>query len=181
MKAAAGKNLSGPSPAKKTSKAPIAPKKAKIGRPSSFTAAIAAKICARIAEGESLRTICKDTKMPGQTTVFAWLAINEEFQKQYALAREQQADKYAAEIIEISDDGKNDTYRNERGEVVTDNDVIARSRLRVDARKWYASKLAPKKYGDKLENTLVGDPEKPLAIDVNLAPNDAYLRMIGKK
>ena len=61
-------------------------------------------------------------------------------------------DAYAEEIIEISDDGSRDTYIDEKGREVIDREVIARSQLRIDARKWYASRLAPKKYGDKVSD-----------------------------
>lgn len=70
--------------------------------------------------------------------------------EQYARAREAQADKMAEDILAIADDGRRDTYTDEAGVERTDQDVIARSRLRVDARKWLASKMAPKKYGDKM-------------------------------
>lgn len=132
----------------KDSKAEKEPKP--MGRPSLFTPEIVGIICARIADGESVRTICASEDMPAMSTVFKWLNEHKEFVEQYACAREMQADKYAEEIIKIADDGSNDTYLDDEGQPRTDHDVVARSRLRVDARKWYASKLAPKKYGDKL-------------------------------
>ena len=129
-----------------------------------------ALICERIADGESLRKICADEDMPSVASFMRWLGDekNEALREQYARARERQADFYAEEIIQIADDGSNDTYKDEDGNVRTDQDVIGRSRLRVDARKWYASKLAPKKYGDKIEvdNTIKGKIEH----DVNLRP-----------
>jgi hypothetical protein len=131
-----------------------------IGRPSSYTDETAALICARLAEGESLRTICKADDMPGFSTVMRWLADNSAFRDQYARAREAQADKLAEEILEIADDGRNDTYTDDDGNERTNQEVVARSRLRVDARKWLASKMAPKKYGDKIEH--VGNPDEPL-------------------
>lgn len=67
----------------------------------------------------------------------------------YARAREDQADTLADEIVEIADDGTNDTYLNSDGIALTNQDVIARSKLRVDARKWIAAKLKPRKYGDR--------------------------------
>lgn len=121
-----------------------------MGRPSTFSQEIADVICLRLSEGESLRTICKDEAMPGASTVFQWLAARKEFAEQYARAREAQADHMAEEILQIADDGQNDTYRTDDGPAVN-HDVVARSRLRVDARKWLASKMAPKKYGDKLD------------------------------
>lgn len=78
-----------------------------------------------------------------------WIQRDEDFRKQYAESRTTQAEILASEIIEIADDGKNDTYTDEDGRKLTDYDVIARSRLRVDARKWIASKLLPKVYGEK--------------------------------
>ncbi len=124
-----------------------------MGRPSLYTDELAAEICGLIAEGNSLRSICRMDEMPEKTTVFRLLAKHEEFRNQYACAREAQADAMAEEILEIADDGSNDTYEIEEGVSVTNHDVIARSRLRVDARKWLASKMAPKKYGDKIAHT----------------------------
>ena len=81
----------------------------------------------------------------------AWLdGSRPEFSDQYARAREAQADKLAEEALQIADDGRSDTYVDGDGNVKTDTEVIQRSKLRVDTRKWLASKMAPKKYGDKV-------------------------------
>lgn len=104
-----------------------------MGRPSIYSAELAASICERIALGESLRAICRDEGMPDQLTVHRWLSQDESFVSKYARAREQQADVFAEEIVEISD-GEGDPQRD---------------RLRVDTRKWVAAKLKPKKYGDR--------------------------------
>jgi hypothetical protein len=109
-------------------------------------------ICEQIAEGKSLREICKAKGMPHRSNVFRWIDDDPTLRDQYVRAREAQADLYADEIIEIADDGSRDYSIGENGETIVDHDVIARARLRVDARKWKASKLAPKKYGDKLLN-----------------------------
>jgi hypothetical protein len=148
------------------------------GRPSSYTDEMAQMICERLALGESLRKICESDGMPPKKTVLAWLKDEKhsQFRAQYAQAREEQADFYAAEIVEISDDGSSDTYTDSDGNVRTNQEVVARSRLRVDARKWYASKLAPKKYGDKME--LAGDPAAPLAVNLDVtevAKNIAFV------
>ena len=108
-------------------------------------------ICEGIADGRSLRSICEAEDMPSKSAVFRWLAANEAFRDQYARAREAQADALFDEILGIADDGQNDTYTDEDGNVRTNQDVIARSRLRVDARKWMAGKLRPKVYGDKIQ------------------------------
>jgi hypothetical protein len=122
-----------------------------MGRPSAYSEEIAERICGEISAGKSLRSICEQEGMPTKTTVFRWLASEEAFRDQYARARETQADAMLEEILEIADDGRSDSYTDDEGNVRTDQDVIARSRLRVDTRKWAMSKMAPKKYGDKLD------------------------------
>lgn len=134
-------------------------------RASSFTQAIADTICTRLADGQSLREICRDEEMPSQSMVFRWLADNDTFREQYARAREAQADRFADEILEIADDGSNDWMLRKVGEEdveVANHEHISRSKLRVDARKWLMSKMAPKKYGDKL--THASDPENPMTL-----------------
>ena len=129
------------------------------GRPTSFTQKIADMICERLSDGESLRTICLGDDMPNRSTVFRWLAdeSRKEFRDQYARAREAQADFLADEILEIADDTARDTIVTEKNGEQPNSEWITRSRLRVDARKWLASKLAPKKYGDKVELSGTGE------------------------
>ena len=136
--------------AKKAARKAAVPRKP--GRPPAYTDALAVSICAAIAEGMSLRKVCELPGMPDVSNVIRWLADDSkaEFRAQYARAREAQADRLAEEILEIADDGRNDTYKDDDGFEHADHDVIARSRLRVDARKWLAAKMAPKKYGDKI-------------------------------
>lgn len=123
----------------------------KVGRPSTFAQETADTICKRIAEGESLRAICAGEKMPSKFAVLKWLAARPEFATQYARAREEQADFYAEQIVAIADEVEvQATYQGEDVKLSVDSAAVARNRLRVDARKWVASKLAPKKYGDKV-------------------------------
>ncbi len=131
------------------------PRVKKSAVPVVYSERIADRICSRIAQGESLVNICKDAGMPNRQTFMRWLLEDkhEGLRDNYARAREAQADYYAEQIIEIADTplvGVK-TKTNERGEVeTTEGDMIEHRRLQVDARKWYASKVAPKKYGDKL-------------------------------
>lgn len=148
-----------------------------MARPSKFTQAIADAICTRLMEGESLRAICQDQKMPGQRTVYQWLNDKSEFQQQYARAREVQADRLAEEILEIADDGSRDTYKDDEGNICTDHEVVARSRLRVDSRKWLASKMAPKKYGDRLTQEIGGIGGGPIET-VQMTAEEAYKRLL---
>lgn len=121
-----------------------------IGRPSDYSFETAADICSRLAAGEALSKICRDERMPALSTIYVWMSKHPEFAEMYARAREDQADTLADEILEIADDGRNDTYEDEDGRRITDWEIVNRSKLRVDARKWIAAKLKPKKYGDKV-------------------------------
>jgi hypothetical protein len=130
-------------------------------RASEFTQEIADLICERIADGESLRSICKDEALPSTVTVFKWLNAFPDFASQYTRAREAQADALVDEILEIVDDGRNDWM--ERRDEEDGNagwrengEAMRRSALRVDARKWMAGKLQPKKYSEKHQLALTG-------------------------
>jgi hypothetical protein len=111
----------------------------------------------RLSHGESLRAICRDKAagMPDVSTVFDWIHKDETFAKQYARARELQADMLVDEILEIADDSAHDVVESldDKGNIIerVNHDHINRSRLRVDTRKWFASKVFPKRYGDKQE------------------------------
>lgn len=121
---------------------------------------MAERICEAIANGQSLRAICREDDMPQKRTVLQWLDKNEDFRTQYARARVEQADHFAEEILEIADDGKNDFLERENADgskySVADHEHINRSRLRVDARKWLMSKMLPKKYGDRVMQEVTG-------------------------
>lgn len=125
------------------------------GRPSSFNQQIADTICERLADGESLRTICQSEEMPHRATVFRWLAdeARKDFRDQYARAREAQADLLVDELRDIADTPQlgTKTVSKATGTEITEADMIEHRRLQVDARKWLAGKLAPKKYGDKMD------------------------------
>lgn len=131
------------------------------GRPSDYSEDLVDRICERIANGESLRSICEDDDMPSKTSVFNWLAKHEAFLTKYARAREAQAEALADEMIDIADNGTNDWMekRSADGEVIgwqENGEALRRSDLRIKTRQWVASKLLPKKYGDKVAVT---DPE----------------------
>lgn len=123
---------------------------APIGRPSGFSETIADKICERLANGESLRAICRDEGMPGISTVLRWVGADTVFREQYARAREAQCDFLADETLEI-------------GDAATAEDVHV-ARLRCDNRRWYTGKVAPKKYGDKIQAEVTGKDGGPMEI-----------------
>jgi len=80
------------------------------------------------------------------------------FAEQYARAREEQADTNADEILEIADE-KPPEFKDDKGRTYLDQTFIQWQKNRIDARKWTAMKLKPKKYGDKL--ALGGDADAP--------------------
>lgn len=123
-----------------------------MARPSIYSDAIADTILSRLADGEPLTRICKDDGLPGLTTVYRWLESDESFRNKYARAREEQADTLADEIVRIADEAP--PPDGETGKI--DSAWVAWQRNRVEARKWTASKLKPKKYGDKLTNEHTG-------------------------
>lgn len=131
------------------------------GRPSSFSPEAANEICERLARGESLRAICSDTEsgwLPSETTVRRWLAgteeWNEEFRRQYAYARDVQADTKFDQAWEIAQTA------------TPDNVQVAR--LQIDTIKWQAGKLAPKKYGDKVALTGGSEEDPPIKSELTV-------------
>jgi hypothetical protein len=121
----------------------------KRGRPPEFEQQTADRICELIAEGGSIRRICAMDGMPAWSTVRRWLGAHDEFRTQYARAREDQADNFADEIIELS-------------RRVTDPDpqkgldplTPDAARVAIDARKWKAAKLRPRVYGERITNEI---------------------------
>lgn len=104
------------------------------GRPSEYTTEIAAEICEWLANKKSLKAFCRQKGKPAIGTVCRWLAQYQEFQDQYAKAKEAQAEAFADEMVAIADDAK--------------KDGVKKATLQIDARKWVVSRLLPKKYGD---------------------------------
>lgn len=123
------------------------------GRPSDYTPEIADLICLRLSKGESLIKMCLEAEMPGQSTVYQWLQAHPEFAEKYARARERQADYLAEETIKIADETQDP----------------AKARLQVDARKWFASKVAPKKYGEKVTQELSGPDGGPIPTSLEVS------------
>lgn len=116
-------------------------------RPTLYTKELGDQICAQITEGISLATICKADEMPCPATIYCWLRTHKEFLDNYEAAKDAQADYFVEQTLTIPD---------------TEEDV-QRARLKVDVRKWAASKYKPKKYGDKMH--LAGDEKNPVAYE----------------
>ena len=148
---------------------------------STYTVQVADIICLRLSEGESLQEIVKTEGMPDRATVYRWLLEQPVFCDKYIRAREEQADTLADEIIGIADESPETVeVRDKHGAVIDvkiDSGYVAYQKQRIEARKWTAMKLKPKKYGDKLE--LAGDPNNPLKMEVQVE-SDTYLSAIMK-
>ena len=147
------------------------------GRPTLYSLEIALEICDRIADGESLVKICSDPKMPKKTAVYEWLLRHKEFAEIYARAREDQADTLADEIHAISDELPQQIV-DDKGKTRYDSAYVQWQKNRVDARKWVAAKLKPKKYSDRIAH--VGDNESD-AININVNIFDEMIKNLELK
>lgn len=127
--------------------------KHKVGRPTDYNLGLAKEICDAIASSSvGIKRLCKENlNWPSHNTIYRWLANHREFSDQYAQAKICQIELLVDEILEISDDASQDQYVNELGVLVSNPPAINRARLKVDTRKWLASKLVPKVYGNKID------------------------------
>ena len=132
-----------------------------------LTAEVKEDILLRLANGESLRSACKHHDI--RHSAWLWAVQGDaELADQYARAKEIGLDAMAEEILEISDDGSNDWMERtgKDGESVgwaLNGEHVQRSKLRVDARKWLLSKMAPRKYGDRVQQEISGG-DKPVSV-----------------
>lgn len=152
---------------------------------------MAEEICARVAtSAESLATILERMakeeifaengerlRVPGLRTAMRLLASNEVFRHLYAQAKELQADFLAEQTIELADDATGDailaTAKDGTVYAKMDGNNVRRAELMVKARQWAAGKLAPRRYGDKIDVTsngeTVGQALPPTVIDQRVA------------
>ena len=132
-----------------------------VGRPTEYTDELGDQICAKIASGISLTRICKDKTMPCLPIFYRWTREHPEFAKRYAQAREDQADTYADESLDIADtpeEGQEIVERADGGKEIRRGDMLGHRKLRVETRKWFAAKMQPKKYGDR-QNVALSNPD----------------------
>ncbi len=140
---------------------------AKKGRPSIYSQKLADEICSQLANGDSMRTVCKPGSMPDKATLFRWIRTKEDFRDQYTRAKQESADALTDEMIDIADDASNDWMKHHDKDNEgwkANGDHIQRSRLRIETRKWLSSKLKPKKYGEKVQQEITGPDGGPLEI-----------------
>jgi hypothetical protein len=116
---------------------------AKRGRPSSYDPEIAAQFCEKLAEGQLAINIQKLPGMPKFSTIYRWIAANQEFKAAYAVAREMQAHSIAEKAV---DAGMNATAENAQA-----------ARVHFDSGRWFASRMLASVYGDRTETRVVGE------------------------
>ena len=140
------------------------------GRPTKYTPELAAAICEDISNSScGIHQIAKNHNVTA-TSIMEWLGKYKEFAEMYARAKDLQADYMAKEMIEIADEATRDTITDpETGNEYANNEWIQRSKLRVETRKWLAAKLAPKKYGDKIDVTTDGQPISHTTASIKLS------------
>lgn len=161
-----------------------------LARPTTYTAEIAAQICGYLAIGESLRKVCRRSGMPAVGTVFRWLGENEEFREQYARAKEEAADMFVEDIIEIADNMKRDKIpKYEINEQTGEKELVGydesktsvqRDKVRIDSRKWLAMKLKPKKYGDRLKVDADSNVKAEVTHKVAEMSDEELIRLAGE-
>jgi hypothetical protein len=141
------------------------------GQQSVYTDALADEICERLSQGESLNKICRDPHMPAENRVRQWAlddkadksGLGAGFAAKYARARTIGYDRLADQVIDIADENP---PLDALGHV--DTGWVQLQRLKTDNRKWLLSKALPKKYGDRVEATITGDPNAPLLTRIEL-------------
>ena len=133
----------------------------------------------RVSEGEALRNVLRSENMPSNETFYKWLEADSEKAKRYAYACEERADAIFEECLSIADDSNSDLMISKGGEMVANNEVIQRSKLMVDTRKWMLGKLNPKKYSDKTAIDLTTDGESlKQKIDLSQLPQETLDKLI---
>jgi hypothetical protein len=160
------------------------------GRRSKYSAPIGKAICKMLASGMTLNEICSRPLMPPESTVRTWATDPQHpFAAKYTQAREIGYLKMADDLVNIADDSTNDFMKRKQGDgevEVVNHDHIARSRLRVDTRKWLLSKALPKIYGDKTAHEVSGPNGGPIETketsDLETARKVAFMlgRAVGR-
>lgn len=122
------------------------------GRPTDYSEELAADICAMMASGSSLRSICRSDSMPCESSVYLWLTKHPSFSENYAKAQKDRATAMFDDMLEIGD------------EVSEDPAAVAKARLRIDTRKWALARMDSKRFGDKVAQEISGPGGSPIPV-----------------
>lgn len=149
------------------------------GRPSTYSDEKAAEVLGLLMSGLSLRKVTDRDDMPDRTTFFRWLMAHQDFRDQYEKAAAARADALFEEMFEIADEASQDVT--EDGRINTE--IVQRSKLRVDVRKWALARMNPRKFGERITQELVGEGGGPIrAITAEMKAKeaaDAWRDMLG--
>jgi hypothetical protein len=117
-------------------------------------AKLADAVLANMESGMSCWKACEKAGVKNSTFLL-WVSQDSALAESYARARENYVERIAQEVMELSDVDVGETPDGRK-----DWAAVQKHKLQVDTRKWLLSKLAPKKYGEKIE--ISGDKESPL-------------------
>jgi transposase-like protein len=126
--------------------------KVKVGRPTSYSEAVANEIVNRMIDGENMVAICRDENMPSRSTVYQWLDANADFRARCARAREGLADYLVDQIEQMANDTDEDNYQS--------------MKVKIATAQWRAMKMAPKIYGDRSRTEITGADGAPIQTEV---------------
>ena len=138
-----------------------------MGRPTVYNEKFVDEFCRRLIEGESTRSICASPGMPSRAIVFVWLSDgkHQELVERYEQAKRIRAEIIVEDLLEIADDSSADYVEGEDGKRYLNAEHVARSRLRVDTRKWYVGKCLPKIYGDSIRQDVTVTNRTAMVVD----------------
>ncbi|KAG2171872.1 hypothetical protein INT44_002517 [Umbelopsis vinacea] len=139
---------------------------------STYTPELADEICERIANGETLRAICREPHMPSWVTVYTWRKTYPQFSERFALARELGGDAIAEEALEISDTTQvgERTEESDEGYKTVREDMLGHRKLRIDTRLKLLAVWFPRKYGQRIDMTTGGE-------SLNLTPEERAAKL----
>lgn len=126
-------------------------------------------ILSKLANGQSVRSVLDNTRdkslLPSRRVFNSWIENDENLRTQYASACEARQDKIFEDILKIADDASQDVIKNDEGKESLNQEFVARSRVKIDARKWMLGKMNPKKYGERIQQDVTIQQEQPLYPD----------------
>lgn len=134
----------------------------KRGTPRLYSDKVTEKICSQMVEGVSVNKICKQKGMPTRSTIGNWLVKYPEFRDAFIKAKQVQTYFNVDDILDLADGCD------------TENSAdVQKAKLQVDTRKWIASRLLPKVYGESNERSPV--------VEVNINTTSDELKSIIDK
>lgn len=120
--------------------------------PADYSLAMAAHILDLHAGGLSIVAICAQAGFPSASQLHQWVTHHPDFAEALDVAKRVYSATLINEAVDIADDASRDyktvTRQDGRQEQVFDHEHATRSKLRVDVRKWVASRVDRGSWGD---------------------------------